>query len=93
MQNKYEQEYLIALASSIASNFRARSAAAQELSNWLENHDLGFDWEPDFDAYKQKGVPSNIWSRLCDLLSELSRTKHTPKPVLGHGYETALCAG
>ena len=80
MQNKYEQEYLIALASRIASNFRARSAAAQELSNWLENHDLGFDWEPDFDTYKQKGVPSNIWSRLCDLLSELSRTKHTPKP-------------
>ena len=80
MKNKYEQEYLIELATRIALNFRARSAAAQELSNWLENHDLGFDWDPDFDSFKQKGVPADIWSQLRGLMTELDRTKYVPKP-------------
>lgn len=80
MKNKYEQEYLIELATRIALQFRARSIAAQELSNWMENFDLGFDWNPDFDTYKQKGVPADIWSQLRGLLTELDRTKFEPKP-------------
>lgn len=79
MKNKYEQEYLIELATRIALQFRARSIAAQELSNWMENFDLGFDWDPDFDTYKQKGVPADIWSQLRGLLTELDRTKFEPK--------------
>ncbi|MEH6727654.1 MAG: hypothetical protein V7703_15975, partial [Hyphomicrobiales bacterium] len=64
MTNRYEQRYLIDLAHRLATRFQARSVAALELSNWTEEQDLGFSWDPDLDHFKRKGVPVAIWEDL-----------------------------
>ena len=45
MTNRYEQRFLIDLAFRVAHGFPARSVVAQELSSWVEDQDLGFDWD------------------------------------------------
>lgn len=45
MTNRYEQRFLIDLAFRVAQGFPARSVVAQELSSWVEDQDLGFDWD------------------------------------------------
>ncbi|PKP68522.1 MAG: AAA family ATPase [Alphaproteobacteria bacterium HGW-Alphaproteobacteria-4] len=64
MTNRYEQRYLIDLANRLASRFPARSVVALELSNWTEQQDPGFPWEPDLDHFKRKGVPVAVWDEL-----------------------------
>ena len=79
MTNKYEQFYLTALAHRLASKFSARSIVATELSNWTEDQDLGFDWEPDIDHFKKKGIPSEIWANLQKELSHRQKKIGQPQ--------------
>jgi transitional endoplasmic reticulum ATPase len=80
MTNKYEQRYLIDLAFRVAHSFPARSVVAQELSSWVEEQDLGFDWDPDVDNFKRKGVPQTVWSELRKLLTDRNASVTRPKP-------------
>lgn len=79
MTKKYEQRYLIDLAFRVAHSFPARSVVAQELSSWVEDQDLGFDWDPEIDSFRKKGVPAPVWSdlrkRLADRFSSVARPK------------------
>lgn len=79
MTQKYEQRYLIDLAFRVAHSFPARSVVAQELSSWVEDQDLGFDWDPEIDSFRKKGVPAPVWSdlrkRLADRFSSVARPK------------------
>ncbi len=69
MTNRYEQRYLIDLAHRLATRFTARSVMALELSNWTEDQDFGFFWDPEFDSFKRKGVPVAIWHDLRERLA------------------------
>ena len=80
MTNRYEQRYLIDLACRISNGFPARSVVAKELSNWLEGQDLGFAWDHDSRNFSFKGVQSEEWSELRDLLCEKQRIGRRPKP-------------
>ena len=80
MTNRYEQRYLIALAFRVAHGFPARSVVAPELSSWVEDQDLGFDWDPDVDNFKRKGVPQAIWSELRKRLTDRNASDAHPKP-------------
>lgn len=64
MTNRYEQRYLIDLAFQIAHSFLARSVVAKELSSWVEDQDLGFDWNPEIDSFRKKSIPADVWSDL-----------------------------
>ena len=77
MTNRYEQRYLIDLAFQLSTSFPARSVVAQELSNWAEDQDLGFTWDPEIDNFKRKGVPTSVWSTLRRLLTQ--RDAQTPR--------------
>ena len=70
MTNRYEQRYLIDLAFRVAHSFPPRSLVAQELSSWVEDQDLGFDWDPDVDFFRRKGIPATVWSDLRKLLAD-----------------------
>ena len=78
MTNRYEQQFLTELAHRLSTRFSARSVVALELSNWAEEQDLGFSWDPDFDSFKRKGVPAEIWS---DLRGRLARQAEKARPV------------
>src|SRR6056297_1225047 len=80
MNNNYEQRYLIDRALRVSIGFRARSVVAQELSNWLEDQDLGFTWAPDLDLFKRKGIPADIWSDLRNRLTKRHSRASRPKP-------------
>ena len=80
MTNRYEQRYLIDLAFRIAHRFPARSVVAQELSSWAEDQDLGFDWDPEIDSFRKKGVPAPVWANLRKRLEERLASTALPKP-------------
>lgn len=80
MTHKYEQRFLIDLAFRIANSFPARSVVAQELSSWVEDQDLGFDWDPDIDSFRKKGVPAPVWANLRKLLADRVASAAWPKP-------------
>lgn len=80
MTQKYEQRYLIDLAFRVAHSFPARSVVAQELSSWVEDQGLGFDWEPEIDSFRKKGVPANVWSNLRKRLADRFSSVARPKP-------------
>ena len=80
MTHKYEQRFLIDLAFRIANSFPARSVVAQELSSWAEDQDLGFDWDPEIDSFRKKGVPAPVWSDLRKRLAERFASGACPKP-------------
>ncbi|MBO6885827.1 MAG: ATP-binding protein [Marivita sp.] len=80
MTHKYEQRFLIDLAFRIANSFPARSAVAQELSSWAEDQDLGFDWDPEIDNFRKKGVPAPVWANLRKRLAERVASTALPKP-------------
>lgn len=82
MTNKYEQFYLTNLAHRLASKFSARSVVATELSNWTEDQDLGFDWDPDIDHFKKRGIPSEVWTELQQKLSQQQHVAGQPKAAL-----------
>ncbi len=77
MTNRYEQRYLIELAHRVSARFTARSVVALELSNWMEEQDLGFSWNPEFDSFKRKGVPTEVWDDLRDRLAQ--RVEQAPR--------------
>ncbi|PUB10559.1 AAA family ATPase [Yoonia sediminilitoris] len=64
MINRFEQRFLIEVADRIAARLSGRSIAALELSDWMEEQDLGFRWDPDLENYKRRGVPNAIWEDL-----------------------------
>ena len=80
MTNKYEQRYLTDLAFRVAHSFPARSVVAQELSSWVEGHDLGFAWDPDVNKFRGKGVPAAVWSDLQKLLAVRNASVARPRP-------------
>lgn len=80
MTHKYEQRFLIDLAFRIANSFPARSVVAQELSSWAEDQDLGFDWDPEIDNFRKKGVPAPVWANLRKRLAERVASTALPKP-------------
>ena len=80
MTHKYEQRFLIDLAFRIANSFPARSVVAQELSSWAEDQDLGFDWDPEIDSFRKKGVPAPVWANLRKRLAERVASTALPKP-------------
>jgi len=80
MTNKYEQRYLIDLACRIAHGFPAHSVMARELSSWVEDQDLGFDWDPEIDSFRRKGVPAPNWSNLRKKLADQFASGTCPKP-------------
>jgi transitional endoplasmic reticulum ATPase len=80
MKHKYEQRFLIDLAFRIANSFPARSVVAQELSSWAEDQDLGFDWDPEIDSFRKKGVPAPVWANLRKRLAERVASTALPKP-------------
>ncbi len=80
MTNKYEQRYLIDLASRVAHGFPARSVVAQELSSWVEDQDLGFSWDPEMDNFRKKGVPTAAWADLRKQLAARNAASARPKP-------------
>ena len=80
MTHKYEQRFLIDLAFRIANSFPARSVVAQELSSWAEDQDLGFDWDPEIDSFRKKGVPAPVWTNLRKRLAERVASTALPKP-------------
>lgn len=80
MTHKYEQRFLIDLAFRIANSFPARSVVAHELSSWAEDQDLGFDWDPEIDSFRKKGVPAPVWANLRKRLAERVASTALPKP-------------
>jgi len=80
MTHKYEQRFLIDLAFRIANSFPARSVVAQELSSWAEDQDLGFDWDPEIDSFRKKGVHAPVWTNLRKRLAERVASTALPKP-------------
>ena len=80
MTKKYEQRYLIDLAFQVAHGFSPHSVVAQELSSWVEDHDLGFAWDPEMDSFRKKGVPTAIWSDLRKLLADRHASVARSKP-------------
>lgn len=80
MTHKYEQRFLIDLAFRIAHRFPARSVVAQELSSWVEDQDLGFDWDPEIDSFRKKGVPAPVWANLRKRLTDRVASAPMPKP-------------
>ena len=80
MTHKYEQRFLIDLAFRIANSFPARSVVAQELSSWVEDQDLGFDWDPEIDSFRKKGVPAPVWANLRTRLAARVASTALPKP-------------
>lgn len=80
MTHKYEQRFLIDLAFRVAHGFPARSVVAQELSSWVEDQDLGFDWDPDIDSFRKKGVPAPVWANLRKRLADRVASAAQPKP-------------
>ncbi|MCR9062182.1 MAG: hypothetical protein NXI02_33020, partial [Rhodobacteraceae bacterium] len=80
MTNKYEQRFLIDLAFRVAHGFPARSVVAQELSSWVEDQDLGFDWDPEIDSFRKKGVPAPVWANLRKRLADRVASAAQPKP-------------
>jgi transitional endoplasmic reticulum ATPase len=80
MTHKYEQRFLIDLAFRIAHSFPARSVMAQELSSWVEDQDLGFDWDPEIDSFRKKGVPAPVWADLRKRLADRVASAARPKP-------------
>lgn len=80
MTNRYEQRFLIDLAFRVAHGFPARSVVAQELSSWVEDQDLGFDWDPDIDSFRKKGVPAPVWANLRKRLADRVASAAQPKP-------------
>ncbi len=79
MTNKYERRYLIELAYRVASSFPARSVVAKEFLSWVEDQDLGFDWDPEIDSFRKKCIPASVWSdlrkRLADRFALVPRAK------------------
>lgn len=80
MTNRYEQRYLIDLAFRVAHGFPARSVVAQELSTWVEDQDLGFEWDPKVNNSKRKGLPASGWSDLRNRLAQRNASAPQPKP-------------
>jgi SpoVK/Ycf46/Vps4 family AAA+-type ATPase len=80
MTHKYEQRFLIDLAFRIAHSFPARSVMAQELSSWVEDQDLGFDWDPEIDSFRKKGVPAPVWADLRKRIADRVASAARPKP-------------
>lgn len=80
MTNRYEQRYLIDLAFRIAHGFPARSVVAHELSTWVEDQDLGFEWDPEGDNFRRKGLPASVWSDLRKLLADRNASAPRAKP-------------
>lgn len=80
MTNKYEQRYLIELAYRLAHNFSAQSVVAGELSSWVEEQDLGFEWSPDISSLWKKGLPAAVWTDLRRLINLRFETLHQPRP-------------
>jgi hypothetical protein len=80
MTNKYEQQLLIDLAFRIANSFPARSVMAQVLSGWTEHQDLGFDWDPEIDSLRKKGVPAPVLANLRKRLAERVASAALSKP-------------
>lgn len=64
MTTRYDLSILSLCALRVAQRFRARSVAAGGLCDWVEKTDLGFDWAPDCDRYRQRGLPVPLWSEL-----------------------------
>jgi SpoVK/Ycf46/Vps4 family AAA+-type ATPase len=80
MTNEYEQRYMVELAFRVAHSFPARSIVAQELSSWVEDQDLGFNWDPEIDSFRKKGVPAPVWSDLRKRLADRFASGACPKP-------------
>ena len=80
MTHRYEKRFLIDLAFRIANSFPARSVVAQELSSWVEDQDLGFDWDPKIDSFRRKGVPASVWSDLRKCLADRCALSAQQKP-------------
>ena len=80
MTNKYEQRYLIELTLRVAHSFPARSVVAREVSAWVENHDLGFEWDPEVYSFRKNGLPASIWSDLRKRLANRNASAPKLKP-------------
>ncbi|MBA91221.1 MAG: AAA family ATPase [Phyllobacteriaceae bacterium] len=64
MTNRYEQRYLTELSNRIAASFPSSSIVTLKLSNWIEEQDLGFLWDPEIDRFARKGLPAAVWKDL-----------------------------
>jgi len=83
--SRYEQAFLLELTHRLATAFPARSAVATELSDWFEEHDLGFVWDPQSDMSSRewrniKRLPSAIWEDLRSRIAERASKAPTAEP-------------
>ena len=67
---RYETRNLLTCASRVAQAFSHRSRPAAELSEWLERHPLGFEWNPKKEVFRSTQLSRQDW---CDLQEKLDR--------------------
>jgi len=68
MTDRFEQYYLTQCAHRFAKAFSASSAVASQLSDWVEEGHLGFEWRPRDDDYRRSGVSVKNWAALRERL-------------------------
>jgi transitional endoplasmic reticulum ATPase len=73
---RYETLTLLTCASRLAQGFSYRTRPAIELSEWLERHPLGFEWDPDTGRFRSNQISREDWSTLRDKLAcEINRMR------------------
>lgn len=89
MINKFEQSLLITHAHRLVTAFPARSVVARQLSDWMEEQNLGFIWDPDLDYNKRKGLPPLLWEELRVKIAQRTPSSPSKKPdLLGRNIAT-----
>lgn len=64
----FERAYLMRCAARAVNRIPAKSRAAEMLSSWAEQADLGFTWDPEHDHGIRVGLAKPAWNELRDLL-------------------------
>ncbi|MDZ7711540.1 MAG: ATP-binding protein [Roseovarius sp.] len=73
---RFETLTLLTCASRVAQTFSYRTKPANELSEWLERHPLGFDWSPETVPFAPTQVSRQDWNDLQDKLArEIARVR------------------
>jgi len=80
MNDKFERYFQIDCAKRVAARFEAGTAAARELSEWLEKTDLGFDWSPKGERYHPFGVLEETWIQARMALDQAADDAVEPAP-------------
>ena len=92
---RFETHLLLTCALRVTLAFSHRTKAALELSDWLERHPLGFDWNPETPAFSHTHLTRDNWTELQSLLNRelVGLRRSRPDAVARNSTELARYLG